>query len=416
MKYSKEFIAYWDRIVIRNIAGKMWLIDPQISYCNENAIILESDIKCTLNHKASIPDNIVQQIFEEFLKINDKANFTNKRNLSKPNSNDIYPWKVGIELTGQCNFDCIHCYAKPLQGKKEPSFDSLINLLDNLCDSGVLFLWFTGGECTLRKDFIDIYTYAKRKGFVVSIVTNGSFIPKVVATFNKYPPKMIKVSQYGSSEEEYIQITGSANNYNKFLNGIDALSRNNLNFVIQTVLLKENYSSLNAMRRFCNKMNSQHNINPVMAHTLDGNSAPKEHEIEPECLDKFIFSEKKIINLKKIFDSEKEFRKELIDKGEHFCNVGISECFISLDFKIHFCVMFREKYVDYRHEVPFKDQFQKLNEYRKETLALDAECKKCNCLPLCHTCPYYKEVYKKDSTLELKCLETKKMYDLVVSN
>ncbi len=413
MKYSKEFKAFWDRVVFRNIAGKMWLIDPELSYYDDNAIILGGCINNPQDYKNAIPEHVVHLIYHEFLKIKAKSH---KAPVSNPYSCDVYPWKVGIELTGQCNFDCIHCYAKPLKTRKQPSYSSVLNLLDNLYDSGVLFVWFTGGECTLREDFADIYAYAKKRGFVVSIVTNGSFIPNLIKIFNKYPPKMIKVSQYGSSAKEYMDVTGSAINYDKFVKGVEALSQNALNFTIQTVLLRENYSSIDDMGHFCDKLNGHHNINPVMANRLDGDDAPRDHEIDQQYLDDYLFSERKISNLKKAFASEKGLRKELTARGEHFCNVGISECFISVDFSIHLCVMFRQHYLPYRPDIPFKKQFQELHDYRKEVLALDAECSKCTYLLLCHTCPPYKDIYKKDGTLPLKCSESKKRYELVVSN
>lgn len=413
MKYSEEFKAFWERVVFRNIAGKLWLIDPELSYYDDNAITLDGSISNSQDYKKAIPNNVVHLIYKEFSKIRTRSGTAP---VSNAHSCDVYPWKVGIELTGQCNFNCIHCYAKPLKTEKQPSYNSLLNLIDNLYDSGVLFIWFTGGECTLREDFADIYTYAKKRGFVVSIVTNGSLIPNLIKVFNKYPPKMIKVSQYGSSPKEYLDVTGSATNYDKFVKGIEALSQSPLNFTVQTVLLRENYSSIDDMEYFCDNLNGHHNINPVMANRLDGDHTPRDHEIDQEYLHKYLFSERKISKLKKAFASEKKLREELTVRGEHFCNVGISECFISVDLNLHLCVMLRQHCLSYQPDIPFKKQFQDLNKYRKEILAIDVECSHCKYLLLCHTCPPYKNIYRKDGTLPLKCLESKKRYELVVSN
>ena len=51
-------------------------------------------------------------------------------------------------------------------------------LLDELADAGGLWLLFTGGEIFARPDFLEIYLYAKRKGFLITLFTNGTLSPR----------------------------------------------------------------------------------------------------------------------------------------------------------------------------------------------------------------------------------------------
>ena len=72
-----------------------------------------------------------------------------------------------------------------------------------------MFLTLTGGDIFTRKDFLDIYLYAKRKGFIIELYTNGALInDKIVEVFSKYPPLLVDISLYGSCEETYKKVTG----------------------------------------------------------------------------------------------------------------------------------------------------------------------------------------------------------------
>jgi len=46
---------------------------------------------------------------------------------------------------------------------RELTYDDYTRLLDELADLGCLWLLFSGGEIFARRDFLDIYAYAKRK-------------------------------------------------------------------------------------------------------------------------------------------------------------------------------------------------------------------------------------------------------------
>ena len=86
-----------------------------------------------------------------------------------------------IELTFRCNLKCVHCYCNlPANSKKaqekELNTDEIFHLLDKITEEGCLWLLLTGGEPLLREDFKDIYEYAKKKGLLLTIFTNGTLI------------------------------------------------------------------------------------------------------------------------------------------------------------------------------------------------------------------------------------------------
>lgn len=73
-----------------------------------------------------------------------------------------------------CNMRCLYCYNPEIvQGKGTISFEKTLAFLHsrkNLLDAVV----FSGGECLLHKNSIQLITEVKKMGFLIKIDTNGS--------------------------------------------------------------------------------------------------------------------------------------------------------------------------------------------------------------------------------------------------
>ena len=103
-----------------------------------------------------------------------------------------------IEITFRCNLRCAHCYCSYESKKEEMSYKEICHIFDEIADAGCLWLVITGGELFLRDDFLDIYTYAKKKGLIITLFTNGTLITPYIADYLKeYSPFAIEISLYG---------------------------------------------------------------------------------------------------------------------------------------------------------------------------------------------------------------------------
>src|SRR5215472_13096865 len=96
------------------------------------------------------------------------------------------PVEVSIEVTHRCPLECLHCYNNLPMGDTEArnaelTFEEHCRLLDELKEAGCLWLLYTGGEIFARKDFIGIYKEAKKRGFLITLFTNGTLITPTVA-------------------------------------------------------------------------------------------------------------------------------------------------------------------------------------------------------------------------------------------
>ena len=98
------------------------------------------------------------------------------------------PISGAIEVTRRCNNRCIHCYNNLPMGDQEAlldelTYDEYCRILDEITEAGCLWLLFTGGEIFLRKDFLDIYMYVKKKGLLITLFTNGTLLTPEIADY-----------------------------------------------------------------------------------------------------------------------------------------------------------------------------------------------------------------------------------------
>lgn len=85
-------------------------------------------------------------------------------------------WNLRIALTSVCNIRCRYCLPAGKQAViAHPSYAEVVEVLRAAYEVGIRRVHYTGGEPTVRRDFVDILQTAKGIGFTQQIVTtNGS--------------------------------------------------------------------------------------------------------------------------------------------------------------------------------------------------------------------------------------------------
>jgi len=111
----------------------------------------------------------------------------------------VVVWNV----TRACNLNCVHCYARAVERThdKELSYDQGIALIDDLAEFGVPVILFSGGEPLMRRDLVDLASYAVKKGMRAVISTNGTLItPKKAQELKQIGLSYVGVSLDGMAE------------------------------------------------------------------------------------------------------------------------------------------------------------------------------------------------------------------------
>jgi MoaA/NifB/PqqE/SkfB family radical SAM enzyme len=164
-----------------------------------------------------------------------------------------------IELTRRCNHHCRHCYNNLPAGDskalaEELNTDELLRILDELAASGCVWLLFTGGEILLRPDFPEIYVYAKERGFLITLFTNGTLItPQLADELARRRPFSIEITLYGATPETYERVTGVPGSFSRCLQGISHLRDHGLPLKLKSMVLTLNRQEVWDMKRLADE-------------------------------------------------------------------------------------------------------------------------------------------------------------------
>lgn len=125
----------------------------------------------------------------------------------------LVPLSGSFELTPLCNLDCKMCYAhlstEQFNTNNHLSVKQWITLIEQAHAEGMLNATLTGGECLIYPGFDELYLYLYGLGIRPGIMSNGVLMDENrIKILKRYPPKMIQISLYGSSEEAYEKVTG----------------------------------------------------------------------------------------------------------------------------------------------------------------------------------------------------------------
>lgn len=153
-----------------------------------------------------------------------------------------------IELTYNCNFDCVHCY-RHVERRPEMTYEEICRLLDELADSGCLIVGFTGGEVFLRNDFFDILRYARKRNFAIVIISNASMITKEnIEELECLKLLKLELSLYAATSVTYHKITRSPKAYKQVMNALEILKGRDVRVVLESPILTYNYPELEQMK------------------------------------------------------------------------------------------------------------------------------------------------------------------------
>ena len=152
------------------------------------------------------------------------------------------PFEINIHITDRCNLKCTYCYSNFYKRKtKDISKEAIFKIVDDFLALGVIEVSLIGGEPFLHPDFYEIVKYVKSKGLFCSAVTNGYFVDDMIEAVKMLD--MVCISLDGP--QEINDITRGRGSYEKVIEAIKTLKRNNVNTSIRATLQKHNVSYLN---------------------------------------------------------------------------------------------------------------------------------------------------------------------------
>ncbi len=207
---------------------------------------------------------------------------THKKNwrIKKPNV-------CQFELTFNCGLHCKHCYTdgynRQAYLKKELDTQEVKFILDKVYQAGTVWLCFTGGDPLTREDFMDVYSYAKDKGFIITIFTNAySMTEEIVKYLKTKPPFVIEMTLNGVTKETYEKISQVKGSFQKAMQGINLILKAKLPLKIKTQITQDNLGEAPKIKKFIQGRGLNFRPSIDLQARLDGDLAPCNLRISPE--------------------------------------------------------------------------------------------------------------------------------------
>ncbi len=149
------------------------------------------------------------------------------------------PLSVSIQLTTQCNLDCVHCFVDP--SGIDFSLENLKRVIGFVKEFHGSHISFTGGEPTLHPRLPEILELLKRNAFTFSIATNGWNFVSFYRTLPSYLPmlKTIAFSLDGPTETLHDTVRGKGS-YRKVLQAISICRSKAIPFGLKTTVMRGN--------------------------------------------------------------------------------------------------------------------------------------------------------------------------------
>jgi radical SAM protein with 4Fe4S-binding SPASM domain len=310
------------------------------------------------------------------------------------NKKELFPLSGQLELTYRCNLNCVHCYCKGSEDK-ELTTKEWKNILDEIHKEGCLWLTFSGGDPLVREDFLEIYSYAVSKGFIITLFTNGYGLTKeIIDNLVKSPFYSIEITLNGISQDTYEAITQVQGSFSKVIENIKVLARKKFPLILKTNCLKTNKHQIGKIKRWTEKLlgkpekdRYRFKYDPMIYPRLNGDKTPCKYRLSFEELEQA---------KKQDADIWKEYKRDLhadlpeLKRDKDFlyhCNSWMNQFFINPYGRLKFCE-FSEKYSIDLKTTPFKQGFYRFpRQILNEKYKTISKCRDCSLRPLCYHCP-----------------------------
>lgn len=310
-----------------------------------------------------------------------------------------------IEITRHCNLQCAHCYSNlPLGDHKarcrELTFDDHCRILDEITDAGCLWLLFTGGEIFARKDFLDIYTYAKQKGLLITLFTNATLVtPDIADYLVKWRPFSIEITLYGHTRETYERVTGISGSYERFMRGIRLLMERGLPLKLKTIAITTNKHEIWEMKQFAEEdLGLEFKFDAMINCRIDCSQSPLAVRLEPKAVvDLDLQDPGRIAEWKRFCErfTGPVHSSEQWDDLYH-CGGGVNTFAIDPSGKLSVCVLSRKDSYDIR-KGSFREGWEQfLLTVRQKKNTRQTKCVACEIKAMCGMCPANGELENQD--------------------
>lgn len=247
-----------------------------------------------------------------------------------------YLYSLFVELTYACNLKCVHCYNPKHMSSVQINLEKMKEVIDQARELGVFKIVFSGGECTLDKDFMKIVEYTRSQRMSVEIFTNGQTLydnPELLDRLIKSYPYRVGLSMYSMDKDIHEKVTSVKGSHNKTLSVIKKLRANNINIQIKNFLLNINCKDCISVKKFANEIQANTAGDTSLTPTIEGDKKNFQYIVGEDDLYELYTNPESPLNVKK------QIKRDVTTiQNEGLCAAGCFELCVSPTLEVHPCV------------------------------------------------------------------------------
>lgn len=225
----------------------LYRVDDQSQFCNEitsfvhvlidRGLVVKTN---TVKSKESLANEMpIKEQVEEYCQKNKRM------------------WGLGLELTYRCNERCIHCYVPQDKEDKqiELSSDEIKDVITQAKKIGCMEVLVTGGEPTLRRDFLEICEHIINERMLLNVFTNALNISdRVFNGLISLPLNSVSFSLYGRNPFFHDSITGVKGSFESSLKNILMFKSAGIDVFVKTIVFNNHVDEYEKLHQFCEQI------------------------------------------------------------------------------------------------------------------------------------------------------------------
>ncbi|MFH1593376.1 MAG: radical SAM protein [Candidatus Omnitrophota bacterium] len=196
------------------------------------------------------------------------------------------PIVAQMEITYGCPLHCRHCYTDCYNNQenkqKELSTGKVKRVLYKCKEAKTVWLCLTGGDPLTRRDFPEIYKYAKKLGFIINVFSSLTCVNKeILELFKKQPPFGIETTLSAATPETYKRVTGTSL-FRKQIESIKKLTASNIEVRVKTQVTRLNIGEIDKIKSLVRSLGMDFRPSTMLFAGLNHDTAPCDLRLEPE--------------------------------------------------------------------------------------------------------------------------------------
>jgi len=247
-----------------------------------------------------------------------------------------YPLTVSHIITTRCNLRCSYC---DMWKHKEDEMNTsqIFQMLDEFSEMGMRRYGITGGEPLLRKDIGEVISYAKKKGLIVTLFTNGYFVKSRIDELKDLD---VLITSFDGSKEVH-EANRQEGAYDKVIEAIKIAREHGKVVWVGVTITKNNLNSIDFILEKSKELGFGMLFQPV--YDYPGYSSDKAEDLQnfgyryKKAIDKIIVAKKKgylVLNSKKYL---KLMKNPLNQKPNKPCWAGKTYCALTPGGRVSPC-------------------------------------------------------------------------------